>query len=103
MTRYVGSILKPLDWQVTADGKPLNPRFDLRNHSPTGFAWGYSGSGPAQLSLALIADATKDDTAAILHYQKFKSRVIASLDKDKGWVMSEDFIIAWVKDQMKSA
>lgn len=24
----------------------LDPRLDIRNHSPSGFAWGYSGSGP---------------------------------------------------------
>ena len=29
----------------------LRPRFDLRNHSPAGFEWGYGGSGPAQLAL----------------------------------------------------
>ena len=28
-------------------------RLDLANHSPTGFSWGYGGSGPAQLALAL--------------------------------------------------
>ena len=30
--------------------QPLNPRLDLWSHSPTGFEWGYPGSGPAQLS-----------------------------------------------------
>jgi len=34
----------------------LRPRFDLRRHSPDGFNWGYEGSGPAQLALALLAD-----------------------------------------------
>ena len=37
---------------VTVDGRALDPRFDLWNHSPTGFEWGYGGSGPAQLALA---------------------------------------------------
>jgi hypothetical protein len=36
--------------------KPLDPRYDLRNNSPTGFAWGYNGSGPAQLALAILTD-----------------------------------------------
>ena len=30
----------------------LDPRYDLRAHSD-GFEWGYGGSGPAQLALAL--------------------------------------------------
>jgi hypothetical protein len=34
----------------------LDPRLDLYNHSPNGFEWGYSGSGPAQLALAILAD-----------------------------------------------
>jgi hypothetical protein len=50
----------------------LNPRHDLRNHSPTGFSWGYSGSGPAQLSLALLADVLAHDEKALEHYQDFK-------------------------------
>jgi hypothetical protein len=29
---------------VTVNGQPLNPRHDLRNHSPNGFEWGYSAS-----------------------------------------------------------
>jgi hypothetical protein len=32
----------------------------LRN-SPTGFGWGYGGSGPAQLALALLADSLGDN------------------------------------------
>lgn len=56
---------------------PLPLRLDLRNHSPTGFAWGYAGSGPAQLALALLADALGDDELALQHYQEFKRRVVA--------------------------
>jgi len=37
------------------EAKPLNPRTDIRNHGP-GLEWGYMGSGPAQLALAIIAD-----------------------------------------------
>jgi hypothetical protein len=44
--------------------RDLDPRHDSRNHSPTGFEWGYSGSGPAQLALALAADVLGDDERA---------------------------------------
>ena len=50
---------------VTVNGKPLDPRLDLWNHSPTGFQWGYGGSGPAQLALALLADYLGDDEQAV--------------------------------------
>ena len=60
---------------------PLRPRLDLRNHSPTGFAWGYNGSGPAQLALAILADCYVDKTA-LRYYQQFKELVIATRSKD---------------------
>lgn len=64
---------------VTVDGRPLNPRLDLWNHSPTGFEWGYGGSGPAQLALALLADCLGDDEEAIGQHQDFKSLCVAQL------------------------
>ena len=72
---------------VTVDGRPLVPRLDLWNHSPTGFEWGYGGSGPAQLALALLADHLgEDDTAVVLH-QDFKRAVVARLDK-RSWTLT---------------
>ena len=72
---------------VTVNGHPLNPRLDLWNHSPTGFEWGYCGSGPAQLALALLADHLADDRQALDIYQRFKWAVVAELPK-KGWTLS---------------
>jgi hypothetical protein len=67
-------------------------RLDLDNHSPTGLNWGYGGSGPAQLALALIADATGDDAKAIKLHQLFKFRLIANLP-DK-WTLSREQVLA---------
>lgn len=64
---------------VTVNGMPLNPRLDLRNHSPAGFEWNYGGSGPTQLALAILADYLGDDQEALNLYQRFKWRVIAEL------------------------
>jgi len=44
---------------------PLPLRLDIVNHSPTGFAWGYSGSGAAQLAVAILADWMSCDYAAL--------------------------------------
>jgi hypothetical protein len=63
----------------------LDPRLDLSNHSPTGFEWGYGGSGPAQLALAILADALGDARAALALHQGFKFKVIAALDRNKSW------------------
>jgi hypothetical protein len=58
------------------NGHALPPRTDLFNHSPTGFEFGYAGSGPAQLSLAILADCV-GEPLALEFYQEFKWAVIA--------------------------
>lgn len=72
------------------NGTPLDPRLDLRCHAPTGFAWGYAGSGPAQLSLALCADFLGNDVAALAVYQPFKFAVVAQLAQERDWVITEE-------------
>jgi hypothetical protein len=72
---------------VTVNGRPLNPRLDLWNHSPTGFEWGYGGSGPAQLALALLADRLGDDNEAVILHQSFKFAVVAKLPQ-RGWSLT---------------
>jgi hypothetical protein len=54
----------------------------IRNHSPTGFSWGYNGSGCAQLALAILLHYLSVGTAVDL-YQKFKERYVATWDIDK--------------------
>ena len=70
------------------NGYGLDPRFDLRKHSLTGFEWGYGGSGPAQLALALAADVLVDDEAALDVYQRLKFRLVVRLPAD-GWTLTE--------------
>jgi hypothetical protein len=53
---------------------------ELVNHSPSGFEWGYGGSGPAQLALALLLDYTENKTFALDHYQVLKTEVVSQLD-----------------------
>ena len=65
---------------VTVDGRPLEPRLDLKRLSPTGFEWTYEGAGPAQLALALLADHLGDDGEALRLYDPFMRAVVAELD-----------------------
>ena len=76
---------------VEEDGatRPLDPRTDLRNHSPTGFEWGYAGSGPAQLALGLAADVLGDDERARDVYMRLKFKLIGTLPR-AGWELTED-------------
>lgn len=68
------------------DSKPLDPKPSqtLCNHSPDGFEWGYAGSGPAQLALAMLLDYTGDVATALRYYQPFKAEVIAGLPRESG-------------------
>jgi len=91
MKTYEGTRDGRRELLVTVNGTPLNPRLDLLNHSPTGFEWGYGGSGPAQLALALLADALGDDEAAIRLHHEFKWKVVATLPRD-GWTLTSDQI-----------
>jgi hypothetical protein len=62
---------------VWLDGKLLTPERsqEVRNHSPDGFMWGYEGSGPAQLALAIMLELTGKSNG----YQTLKRRLISNL------------------------
>lgn len=66
-------------------------------HSPTGFAWGYGGSGPADLALNILLLYTDSPTAEE-HYQSFKWAFIASMPPQGGVIKGED-IRAWLEQQ----
>lgn len=68
----------------------------LWNHSPDGFQWSYSGSGPAQLALALLLDAGMDNHKAVRLHQAFKMKFVAQWGEQ--WQMSRDEILEWAAD-----
>lgn len=82
---------------VLVDGmRPLAPRYDLKSHSPSGFAWGFDGSGAAQLALAIIADAAGDADAVVAH-QEFKRRVVAKAwEQGKPWRITQRQVCAYL-------
>ncbi len=86
--------------RVWIDGKPLSPRESLKvcNHSPTGFNWGYGGSGPAQLALAILLKFTDKQTAVCLH-QSFKSEFIAPAGEKL--IISMKDVVNWIKKQAR--
>lgn len=80
----------------------LEPSLKLRNHSPTGFEWGYGGSGPSQLALALLLDAVEGQLNgaefALANYQHFKSEVVAGLP-EVGWTLTVGDVLRWTLDR----
>ena len=91
--RFDPSAVTGSEYIVTVDGQPLPRRFDLLSASPTGFSWGFRGSGPAQLAIAILADAY-DDEFAVKQYQRFKDDVIAKLP-EREWVITREDIDDW--------
>lgn len=71
---------------VYIDGKKLEPSRSQQifNHSPDGFQWGYLGSGPSQLALAILLEFTPEKEA-LKFYQIFK-RLHVSV-----WTFNKDF------------
>lgn len=65
---------------VYVNEEKLFPDFSqaVWNHSPDGFNWGYGGSGPAQLSLAILLHYLPQNDAVSLH-QKFKFAFVSKL------------------------
>lgn len=77
--------------------EPLPMCLDVKNHSPTGFEWGYGGSGPAQLALAILMRHFDGDRSRALRlYQDFKWRVIAGLPHEQ-WTLTRSQIDAAIE------
>jgi Family of unknown function (DUF6166) len=91
-----GFVNGPLVCRIDERGKlsPLPTRNDLDNHSPDGFEWGYAGSGPAQLALAILADALGDDQRALSLHQRFKRDFIQNWNSDS-WSMKAAEVREW--------
>lgn len=78
---------------VIEDGRrtPLPLRLDLDNKSPV-FDWGHLGVGPAQLALALLADASGDNGRALYFALDFKRRFVSNLPQDR-WSASRESVL----------
>lgn len=74
--------------EVWLDGEWLDPAPSqkVRNHSPDGFNWGYGGSGPAQLALAIMFKLTGKSDG----YQDFKFRFVGGLPQAENFDVEFD-------------
>jgi len=79
--------------------RPLDPRLDLVPHSPSGFNWGYRGSGPSQLALAILVDCIGEETGKKL-YHDFAQEKIANI-KEPDWWMDENEIYEWLGTKVR--
>ncbi len=105
-TKYWGKKNKPggalaVHKQLLPDGFPqkLSPDASLKlcDHAPGGFQWGYTGSGPAQLALAILFDVTGNPELSLSLYQDFKFDVVASWGDE--WEMTSREILEWISKE----
>lgn len=81
------------------DGRiETNVTHTLIRHSPTGFNWGYGGSGPADFALNILLRFVSLDIANAL-YQDFKFAFIAKME-DGGRILAKD-IDAWLEKNVQ--
>ena len=65
-------------------------------HSPDGFNWGYSGSGPADTALSILTDCLGKDVAEAF-YMDFKWKFVS------GWKDSFEITEDEIKDWLQRA
>ena len=80
----------------TAQGKRFTTiQHMVVKHSPTGFAWGYGGSGPADLAFNTLLAFGEPIPSCYRLYQAFKEEIIAAIPKEGGTI-SGDTIRHWI-------
>ncbi len=91
MRVYRGYVDDQLECQVEVreDGELIGPLTHHQLHSPTGFAWGYGGSGPSELARCLLLDALGHDE----EYHTFKWVYVANWIGE--WSITDDEIEDW--------
>ena len=82
------------------NGVVTNVKHKKVYHSPSGFEWGYHGSGPAELALNILLMFTDEDTADLLH-QAFKREVIALIPFEGGEIACAD-VRRWIRNKEDS-
>lgn len=74
---------------------------EVYNHSPTGFEWGYGGSGPSQTALAILLELTDDEPLSLQLYHQFKSEVVAHMPY-REWTINAQRTMEWVQKNKKA-
>lgn len=88
-------------FQTLLDGNiETNVRQQQAGHSPTGYGWGYGGSGPADLALNILLRFVSPQDAWIYH-QDFKWQFIATAP-EQGTIIKGETIRRWIDDQVQT-
>lgn len=118
--RSSSDVLIPLDWETMDIVLKRRPNGLIEtnvphvhvHHSPSGFEWGYGGSGPSDLALNILAlflpknprqrgvsvfRGPRVSGDAFYLHQRFKAQVIATLDRGTDHTIKGDEVRAWLR------
>lgn len=86
---------------VEISGVPLSPKpsQSVFNHSPDGFNWGYQGSGPTQLALAILLQYGSQQFA-VRYYHDFLTDVLMKKAQcaDSGFALHSSVVLDYIKN-----
>jgi hypothetical protein len=68
------------------------------HHSPSGFGWGYAGSGPSELARCILWDHTGTEPHPAT-YQAFKEAFLVRLPWPGSWTIDSDAITNWLRER----
>ena len=67
---------------VTVDGRPLDPRFDLKAYTKNRYEWGYEGAEPTQLAFAILNEHLGDTAKAQALAPAFMRAIVANFGNE---------------------
>jgi hypothetical protein len=92
--------------EIPVMGESEPRRVPLRHvgrHSPSGFSWGYKGSGPADAALSILSDALGNQRLAWVLHQRFKDGVLAWCAQESGFLLTIEELQRWVQAALDDA
>jgi len=94
---YIGRRYEDGNVVIVASGIKAEKLEHHVKHSPDGFEWGYSGSGPSELARCILWDFLgKEPTPAA--YRDF-TRVFIVGNKEDSWSIDSTDIATWLSNQ----
>jgi hypothetical protein len=81
--------------------KVLDIRRSLKfENKSSSYSWGYHGSGPSQLALAIMLELCDDDENARRLFQEFKISFIADEPSDKDLMIPVAVVTQWIEEHL---
>lgn len=86
--------------EVTIDGKPVDPRLDLRGGA-AGFEWGVTGDGAVGLALAMcsaVLGRTPDGDARAMHVRRVVAETVVARLPHDSWFLTEREVLVAIRE-----